>query len=50
MFLKPNTAVIGPGGTIRLPEQSKRVDYEAELAVVIGQAVPARGCRGCASR
>lgn len=37
MFLKPNTAIIGPGGTIRLPEQSQRVDYEAELAVVIGK-------------
>lgn len=37
MFLKPNTAVIGPGGMIRLPEQSQRVDYEAELAVVIGK-------------
>jgi 2-keto-4-pentenoate hydratase/2-oxohepta-3-ene-1,7-dioic acid hydratase in catechol pathway len=37
MFLKPNTAVIGPGGTIVLPEQSERVDFEAELAVVIGR-------------
>ncbi len=37
MFLKPNTAVIGPGGTITLPEQSERVDFEAELAVVIGR-------------
>ena len=37
MFLKPNTAVIGPGGSIRLPEQSQRVDHEAELAVVIGK-------------
>ena len=36
MFLKPNTAVIGPGGVIRLPEQSQQVDFEAELAVVIG--------------
>ncbi len=37
IFLKPNTAVIGPGGAIRLPEQSQRVDFEAELAVVIGK-------------
>ncbi|MFN8125881.1 MAG: fumarylacetoacetate hydrolase family protein [Candidatus Nanopelagicales bacterium] len=37
MFLKPNTAVVGPGATIRLPEQSQRVDFEAELAVVFGR-------------
>jgi 2-keto-4-pentenoate hydratase/2-oxohepta-3-ene-1,7-dioic acid hydratase in catechol pathway len=35
-FLKPNTAVIGPGEQIKLPEQSKRVDFEGELAIVIG--------------
>jgi 2-keto-4-pentenoate hydratase/2-oxohepta-3-ene-1,7-dioic acid hydratase in catechol pathway len=38
MFIKPTTAVIGPGETIKLPPQSKRVDYEAELAIVIGKA------------
>lgn len=37
MFLKPNTSVIGPGGTIVLPEPATRVDHEAELAVVIGR-------------
>ncbi|WP_368498985.1 fumarylacetoacetate hydrolase family protein [Herbiconiux sp. A18JL235] len=36
LFLKPNTAVIGPGDTIVRPPQSNRVDYEGELAVVIG--------------
>jgi 2-keto-4-pentenoate hydratase/2-oxohepta-3-ene-1,7-dioic acid hydratase in catechol pathway len=36
MFLKPNTAVIGPGAEIKLPADSSRVDFEAELAVVIG--------------
>jgi 2-keto-4-pentenoate hydratase/2-oxohepta-3-ene-1,7-dioic acid hydratase in catechol pathway len=36
MFLKPNTAVIGPGAEIKLPPDSSRVDFEAELAVVIG--------------
>ncbi|MEN3202552.1 MAG: fumarylacetoacetate hydrolase family protein [Atribacterota bacterium] len=35
LFLKPSTAVIGPGEPILLPPQSQRVDYEAELAVVI---------------
>ncbi len=37
LFLKPSTAVLGPGDTIILPPQSQRVDYEAELAVVIGK-------------
>lgn len=37
LFLMPGTAVIGPGQTIRLPEASERVDYEGELAVVIGR-------------
>lgn len=36
MFLKPSTSVIGPGDPIRLPVSSKKVDHEAELAVVIG--------------
>ncbi|GIJ45715.1 2-hydroxyhepta-2,4-diene-1,7-dioate isomerase [Virgisporangium aliadipatigenens] len=36
LFLKPSTSVIGHGDTIRLPVQSKRVEHEAELAVVIG--------------
>ena len=35
IFLKPPSAVIGPGEPILLPAQSNRVDYEAELAVVI---------------
>ncbi len=37
IFLKPPTAVIGPGETILLPPQSKQVDHEAELGVVIGK-------------
>jgi 2-keto-4-pentenoate hydratase/2-oxohepta-3-ene-1,7-dioic acid hydratase in catechol pathway len=36
LFLKPSTSIIGPGDAIRLPAQSKRVEHEAELAVVIG--------------
>jgi 2-keto-4-pentenoate hydratase/2-oxohepta-3-ene-1,7-dioic acid hydratase in catechol pathway len=35
LFLKPSTCVIGPGELIVYPKMSKRVDYEAELAVVI---------------
>lgn len=36
LFLKPNTSVVGPGDAIVLPPQSHRVDYEGELAAVIG--------------
>jgi 2-keto-4-pentenoate hydratase/2-oxohepta-3-ene-1,7-dioic acid hydratase in catechol pathway len=43
LFLKPSTAVIGPGDPIRLLPISRRVDYEGELAVVIGRL--ARGVR-----
>jgi len=37
IFLKPSTAVIGPDDAIILPRSSQRVDYEGELAVVIGR-------------
>ncbi|MBW2052275.1 MAG: fumarylacetoacetate hydrolase family protein [Deltaproteobacteria bacterium] len=37
IFLKPPSSIIGPGAPIIYPPQSKRVDYEAELAVVIGK-------------
>ena len=36
LFLKPSTAVIGPGDTIIYPPMSHRIDYEAELGVIIG--------------
>jgi 2-keto-4-pentenoate hydratase/2-oxohepta-3-ene-1,7-dioic acid hydratase in catechol pathway len=37
LFFKPPSAVIGPGASIVLPPQSKRVDHEAELCLVIGR-------------
>ena len=37
LFLKPPSAVIGHGDKIIYPASSSRVDYEAELAVVIGK-------------
>ncbi len=37
IFLKPATAIIGDGDDIVYPEMSRRVDYEGELAVVIGR-------------
>ncbi len=39
IFLKPSTAVIGPGDNIIYPSASARVDYEGELAVVIKKPV-----------
>jgi 2-keto-4-pentenoate hydratase/2-oxohepta-3-ene-1,7-dioic acid hydratase in catechol pathway len=37
LFLKPPSALIGPGDVVRLPPESARVEHEAELAVVIGR-------------
>lgn len=37
IFLKPSTAMNAPGGTIQLPQPDMRVDYEGELAAVIGR-------------
>ena len=37
LFLKPNTTVIGHEDSIIYPPQSHQVDYEAELAVVMGK-------------
>ena len=36
LFLKPTTAIIADNDAIYYPSQSKRVDYEGELALVIG--------------
>ncbi|MBI4463005.1 MAG: fumarylacetoacetate hydrolase family protein [Acidobacteria bacterium] len=41
IFLKPPSAVIGPEEAIVYPRLSQRVDYEGELALVVG-----RRCRG----
>lgn len=37
LFIKPPTAVIGPEDKVIRPQMSQRVDYEAELALVIGK-------------
>ena len=37
LFLKPPSAIISPGEAIRIPALSKRVDFEGEIAVVIGE-------------
>lgn len=36
LFLKPNTSVIGPDDEIVRPELSEQVEYEGELAIIIG--------------
>ena len=37
LFIKPNTAVVGPGDAIVRPRQSQQTEFEGELAVVIGR-------------
>jgi 2-keto-4-pentenoate hydratase/2-oxohepta-3-ene-1,7-dioic acid hydratase in catechol pathway len=37
IFLKPTTSLLGAGKAVRLPPGVGRVDYEAELALVIGK-------------
>lgn len=37
IFLKPPTALAASGQVIAIPRSSKQVDYEAELAIVIGK-------------
>ena len=48
IFMKPSTAIVGPNASITLPPSSSQVDYEGELAVVIGRPckdVPAARAR-----
>jgi len=37
IFFKPTSALLAPGGVVRRPRISTRVDYEGELGVVIGK-------------
>jgi 2-keto-4-pentenoate hydratase/2-oxohepta-3-ene-1,7-dioic acid hydratase in catechol pathway len=37
LFYKPPSSLLPPGGVIRLPKASVRVDFEGELALVIGR-------------
>jgi len=37
LFIKPSTSVIGHDDNIIYPTMSKRVDYEAELAAIVGK-------------
>lgn len=37
LFLKPSTSIIGPEAALRLPTVSSSVDWELELAIIIGE-------------
>jgi 2-keto-4-pentenoate hydratase/2-oxohepta-3-ene-1,7-dioic acid hydratase in catechol pathway len=37
LFFKPPSSLLAPGGTILMPAASSRVDFEGELALVIGR-------------
>jgi len=39
LFFKPPSSLLAPGGAVRLPTVSERVDFEGELALVIGRRV-----------
>jgi 2-keto-4-pentenoate hydratase/2-oxohepta-3-ene-1,7-dioic acid hydratase in catechol pathway len=38
LFFKPNSALLAPGGVVKRPKISQRVDFEGELCVVIGKS------------
>jgi 2-keto-4-pentenoate hydratase/2-oxohepta-3-ene-1,7-dioic acid hydratase in catechol pathway len=37
LFFKPPSSLLAPGGVVKMPPQSERVDFEGELALVIGK-------------
>ncbi|MGA9425273.1 MAG: fumarylacetoacetate hydrolase family protein, partial [Terracidiphilus sp.] len=37
IFSKPPSSLLAPGGVVRMPAASERVDFEGELAMVIGR-------------
>ncbi len=39
LFLKAPSSLLGPGGVVRLPEESDRVDFEGEFALVVGRRI-----------
>ena len=39
LFFKPPSSLLAPGGVVRMPAASARVDFEGELALVIGRRV-----------
>ena len=45
VFAKLRTSLAGPGDTVRLASDATTVDWEAELAVVVGEPLPAGAAR-----
>ena len=39
LFLKPPSSLLAPGGVVRMPALSHRIDFEGELAIVIGRTL-----------
>ncbi len=39
LFFKPPSSLLAPGGVVRMPAASQRVDFEGELAFVIGRRI-----------
>ena len=39
LFLKPPSAVVGPGDAIVLPPESSRVEHEGEIGVIVGRTL-----------
>jgi len=39
LFFKPPSSLLAPGGVVRMPSVSARVDFEGELALVVGRRV-----------
>lgn len=39
LFFKPPSSLLKPGGVVRMPAVAERVDFEGELALVIGKRV-----------
>ena len=39
LFWKPVSSLLAPGGVVRMPAAAERVDFEGELALVIGKRV-----------
>src|SRR6266567_3781993 len=37
LFFKPPSSLLAPGGVVRMPAASSRVDFEGEVALVIGR-------------
>lgn len=38
LFIKPSSSIIGPGEAVKLPSVSNALDWELELAIIIGTA------------